>query len=157
MTDIPTRSDKHDVRHMFGPRPVGAVLAPVLKPAFRTRGPATGQIIADWPAIVGPLIARVTIPRRLAAGTLSIGCTGPVALELQHLADVLVARINTHVGQKLVQRLRFIQESFDAPPPARPRPAPADAAIRAVEQSVATLPEGGLRDALAALGRALIE
>jgi hypothetical protein len=160
MTETPkpqSTATQDAARHVYGPRPVGALLPAVIRPAFRNRAPATGQIIADWEAIVGPVIARVTMPRRLAAGTLSIGCNGPVALELQHLADMLVQRINTHVGQKLVQRLRFIQESLDSPPPVRLRPPPPDAALRAVDQSVATLPEGPLRDALAALGRALIE
>ncbi|MBV9783266.1 MAG: DUF721 domain-containing protein [Acidisphaera sp.] len=143
-------------RHVYGPRPVAAVLPAVLRPAFRRRAPAAAQVLADWETIVGPTLAAVAVPRRLAAGTLTIGCAGPVALELQHLADALIGRINTHLGRHLVQRLRFVQE---APTPAgkpvsarAPRPEVAQAA----EDRVSGLPQGELRDALAALGRAVL-
>ena len=77
-----------DKRHVYGPRPLGALRAGrSCAPAFRRRAPATAQVLADWAAIVGPAIAAVTTPRRLFAGTLAIGCAGPVAIELQHLAS----------------------------------------------------------------------
>ena len=74
-----------DERHVYGPRPVGALMPRLTRPAFRRRAPATAQVLADWSAIVGPAIAAVTTPRRLAAGTLTIACAGPIAMELQHL------------------------------------------------------------------------
>jgi hypothetical protein len=144
-------------RHTYGPRAISALLAPVLRPTWRKRSPATAQILADWHNIVGPAIARDTTPRRLAAGTLVIACNGPVAMELQHLSDALIARINTHVGNRVVLRLRFQQDSVetDRPPPA-PRPPPSAKALQAVENAVADLPDGPLRAALAALGRSVV-
>jgi hypothetical protein len=128
-----------------------------LRPTWRKRAPATVQIVADWHGIVGPAIARDTTPKRLSAGTLLISCNGPVAMELQHLSDALIARINTHVGNKVVQRLRFIQDGDESerPLPA-PRPQPNPAALKVVEDKVGDLPEGPLRDALIALGRAVV-
>src|SRR5260370_23329422 len=61
-----------DVRHIYGPRPVGALVPRLVRAAFRKRSPATAQVIADWEAIVGPMLAEVTTPRRLAAGTLTL-------------------------------------------------------------------------------------
>ena len=84
-------------------------------PAFRKRAPATAQLLADWPAIVGPALAAVTAPRRFASGTLAIACSGPIALELQHLAGELMARINAHLGRVTVTRLRFVQEPAALP------------------------------------------
>ena len=55
--------------------------------------------MADWPTIVGPAIAAVTMPRRLHGGTLTIACAGPIAMELQHLAREVIERINTHLGR----------------------------------------------------------
>jgi hypothetical protein len=146
-----------DARNVYGPRSIGALLAPVLRPTWRKRAPATAQIIADWHSIVGPAIARDTTPRRLSNGTLLISCNGPVAMELQHLSDALVARINTHVGHPVVQRLRFSQDATESDRPihAPPRP-PNPKALQAVEKAVSDLPEGPLRDALAALGRAVV-
>ena len=140
-------SDKS--RHVFGPRQLSAVLPPLVRPAYRKRSPATAQVLLDWALIVGPAIAAVTTPRKLFAGTLSIACIGPVAMELQHLAPTLIGRINAHMGQVVVSRLRFVQDlSATAPPPA-PRRLPASAAAA---RAVLDLPEGPLRDALQSLG-----
>jgi hypothetical protein len=139
-----------DKRHVYGPRALGAVVPAVVRPAFRRRAPATAQVLADWPAIVGPALAAVTVPRRLAGGTLTIGCAGPVALELQHLASTLIERINSQLGRPTVTQLRFVQQSMPAPPaPPPPRPA---AALRRLDH----LPEGPLREALERLGAAVL-
>lgn len=144
-----------DTRNVYGPRALGALLPALTRPAFRKRNPATAAILAEWENVVGTAIGGVSIPRRLSAGTLTIGCSGPIAMELQHLSAALRERINRHFGQDLVQRLRFVQE---APPviarlPAQPTPPPGlDAAV---EARLADMPPGPLRDALAALGRAV--
>jgi hypothetical protein len=141
---------------VYGSRPLGALLPRVVRPAFRSGGPATAQIMADWEAIVGPMLAAVSTPRRLAAGTLTIACAGPVAMELQYYATELISRINTNLGNTTVQALRFVQTTTVAPPAAAPpRPIPAGVAA-AAETAVAALPEGELRTALAALGRVVL-
>ena len=140
-------------RHVYGPRALAALVPGVTRPAYRRRAPAAAQLLADWAEIVGPGLARVAMPRRLTAGTLTLACAGPVALELQHLAGSLLERINTALGGTVVQRLRFTQDL--APParaPAAP-PAPDPAALAALEARLAGLPDGELRAALAALGR----
>jgi len=140
-------------RHVYGPRAVGALVPALVRPAFRKRAPATAQVLADWEAIVGPAIAAVTVPRKLFSGTLAIACSGPMAMELQHLGPQLMARINGHLGRVAVTRLRFVQDAPAAPP--RPRP-PRPAAVAQARAAVAGLPEGELRDALEALGRAVL-
>ncbi len=143
------------VRHVYGPRPVAALVPGVTRAAFRRRAPAAAQLLADWSLIVGPVLARATLPRRLAAGTLTIACAGPVALELQHLASALTERINTHLGGTVVQRLRFTQAT-EAAASRPPDPLPPDpAALAAIEVRLAGLSPGGLREALSALGRRL--
>jgi len=139
-------------RHIFGPRPVGALVPGLVRAAFK-RSPATAQVLADWEAIVGPMLAEATVPRKLAAGTLTLACAGPVALELQHFAPMLIERINTHLGRPAVERLRFVQVAPRHAPPPRPVPTTADPAA---ERAVAKLPPGPLRDALLALGRAVL-
>jgi hypothetical protein len=140
-------------RHIYGPRPVGALLPALVRPAFRKRAPATAQVLADWEAIVGPALAAVTTPRKLFSGTLAIACAGPVAMELQHLSEELMARINGHLGRVAVTRLRFIQ---DVPPPLPAPPPPRPQAREAARRAVASLPAGPLRDALEALGRVVL-
>ena len=146
-----------DARHVYGARPLGALVPRLTRPAFRRRAPATAQVLADWPSIVGPAIAAVTTPRRLVSGTLTIACAGPIAMELQYLGGELIGRINAHLGSRGRQRPALRADdrhggsgaAADAPPDRR-RSAP-----RPRRQSPA-LPEGELRTALAALARAVL-
>ena len=123
--------------------------------AFRKRSPAAAQLIADWPIIVGPELARSTAPKRLVRGVLTIGCAGPVAMELQYLAAELMNRINAHLGASVVTQLKFIQVSMNFPALRAPATV-APAIVAAAEAAVAHLPDGDLRTALAALGRAVL-
>ena len=132
----------------YGPKPLGALLPGVTRAAFRRRSPASAQVLADWPEIVGPVLAARCSPRRLAAGTLTLACEGPIALELQHVATALIERINTHLGGRVVERLRFQQEVLSRPPLVAPR-------ARAAPVEVPGLPEGSLREALGRLGGAM--
>ena len=141
-------------RFVYGPRPLAALVPALVRPAFRRRAPATAQVLADWGVIVGPAIAAITTPIKLSAGTLAIGCSGPVAMELAHLTDALLGRINGHLGQVVVQRLRLVQSARpvapEAPAPAR-RPA-----MAAARRAVHGMAEGELRDALERLGRVVL-
>lgn len=149
MTQEPGSNDADKARHPYGPRSIGALVATITRPAFKKRAPAAAQVVADWPLIVGPALAAATAPRRLSGGTLTLSCTGPIALELQHLSEQLVARINGHVGRIVVERLRFVQDAVSAPPPPTPKPR------RAKPMKVAGMAPGPLHDALVALGAAV--
>ncbi|HEY6430760.1 MAG TPA: DciA family protein [Acetobacteraceae bacterium] len=143
-------------RRVYGPQSLGGLLPRITRPAFRRHSPAAAQLMADWADIIGPALAAVTAPRRLVSGTLTLACSGPIALELQHLSTELIARLNGQLGSQTVHRLRFVQT---APPPAATAAAtrPVDpAAHRAAEASVAHLPAGPLREALANLGGAVL-
>ncbi|WP_415498186.1 DUF721 domain-containing protein [Acetobacter orientalis] len=137
-------------------RSLAALLPAVTAPAFRRRSPASVQVFTDWADIVGPAHAAVTTPSKLSAGTLTIACAGPVAMELQHLSDALVARINTWCGHGLVARLRFVQDPqagirLAAPkrlaPSLRPNP----------QCTVPDMEESPLRAALEALGARILQ
>ena len=151
MTQPRPAGKEQAARHVYGPRPIGALVPGVTRPAFRKQSPAAAQLLADWAIIVGPGLAGLAEPKRFQAGTLTIGCSGPVALELQHSTGVLIERINTHLGRPLVQRLRFVQQAVAAAAAVaarRPRSAPVP---------IEGLPEGPLRDALGALGAAVAD
>ncbi len=148
---IRDEGSKNDTaRNVWGPRPVGSLLPALTRPAFRRRSPAAAQLLTDWPAIIGPALAAVTMPRRLTGTTLTLACSGPIAMELQHMATELTARINGHLGRVVVERLRFVQEAL--PGPALP---PAAAAGASPPEPIADLPPGPLNDALARLGQTL--
>ena len=136
----------------LGLRSVSALLPRVTRPAFKKRSPAAAQLIADWPAVVGPVMAAQTLPRGLTGGTLTIACSGPVAMELQHLAPQLISRINMAMGQGLVERLRFVQATLKAPPRPAPKPKPVDLPQH-VTASLEEVADPDLREALARLAQ----
>lgn len=145
--------DDGDRRFLGGPRPLGALVPALTRPAFRRKSPAGAQIMADWPELVGPALAAVTQPVRLSSGTLTLACSGPVAMELQHLAPQLAGRINAALGRVAVERFRFVQR---APAGALPRPAPSPtpAPLPArVESALAGIASPELREALARMAR----
>jgi hypothetical protein len=155
-------SDRRDERrYRGGPVAVAGLIGTVTRPLMRGRQAAAARLALDWPQVVGPALAAVTAPERLTGaaggGTLTIRASGPMALELAHLAPELIARINAHLGREAVTRLKFSADGRRAAPPALappmplPRPPPREAARKA-ETAVADLPDGPLKDALARLG-----
>lgn len=110
--------------------------------------------MADWPAVIGPALSGVTTPQKLSGGTLTLACSGPVAMELTHLAPQIIQRINAHLGRQAVERLRIVQHR---PTPARPAPAakakPAAPLPPRIQASLDQVADEGLREALARLAR----
>ena len=145
--------DSEDPRFVWGPRALGALIPSLTRPVFRKKSPAGALLMADWAEVVGPSLAAVTCPKRVSGGTLTIGCVGPVAMELTHLAPELIARINGHVGKPLVERLRFVQQAAGSIAPARPKPRPEVTLPPRVEAAMESLPPGELREALAKLAQ----
>ena len=101
--------------------------------------------MSDWVAIVGPDLASRTMPRKFAAGVLTLGCDGPTALELQHVATRLAERINVQLGEAQVRQVRFVHETVAAPAPRR----------RLTPRVPDNLPEGDLATSLARLAAAI--
>jgi hypothetical protein len=141
-------------RFVYGPRPLGAVVPTITRQTSRKHNPAAAQIVADWEIIVGPKVAAMTVPRRLDRGVLTIACAGPAAMDLHYMGIEVINRINTHLGGQPVHTLKFTQAGMPRKPPPN-RPSPPEAILEA-QAAVADLPDGDLKDALAALGRVVI-
>ena len=101
------------------------------------------------PSSQGPDLSARAAPVKFAGGTLTLGCTAPTSMELQLLAPQIIARLNLALGQNMIERLRFVQQT-----PALAAPG----AARLSAQPVAlpeNLPEGPLGEALARLYQGL--
>lgn len=97
-------------------RPVGSLVGAALRPALRARGFAAADIIGRWPAIVGDLLAQHTAPERLTwpsaesgGATLRIRVAPGFAPQVQHLAHLIIERINTFFGYRALARLTLVQ------------------------------------------------
>jgi hypothetical protein len=135
-----------------GPQELGALIPRLTRPAFRKRSPDAAQILADWPQVVGPEIARMAEPVRISAGTLTLACTGPAAMELGMGAPALIQRINAHLGRIAVRKLAFVQRAprVEAARPKRPAPGPLPPRV---EKSLEAVPGEELRLALERLAQ----
>lgn len=149
-----------EVPRSFTMRPIGGLIARVTRAGFRRRAPAGAQIMMDWMEIMGPVLGSRTHPQKLSAGTLTIACQGPVAMELQHLAPQLIARLNSHVGSygdgALIKRLRFVQQATVLPPPGSRAAGPARPRADGPSPPVEGIDSPPLRDALERLGKAVL-
>ena len=97
-------------------RVAGSLVGALTKKALGKRGFASAAIITDWATIVGPDLAKHTRPQKLTfpkgkrdGGTVHILTSGPMALQLQHLAPMVVDRINSFFGYGAVAEIRLVQ------------------------------------------------
>jgi len=147
-TGSDTHSDEAFERRSFVTRGIAELVPVLTRAAYKKKSPAGALLMSDWASIVGPRLAEETEPRRLSGTQLTIACSGPMAIELQHLSGTLIERINTHAGRPLVERLRFVQAPVTAP-----RLAVARQAVS--PEPVAGIEPGALNDALARLRAAM--
>jgi len=145
---LPPKAEPAGPARNYAPRGIAALLAPVVRPTFRKRAPAAAHLLADWESLAGPQLAARATPVKFAGGTLTLACTGPAAMELQHMAPQIISRLNQAVGQAMVERLRFEQVSATDSKATMHRAA-------FLTAPPANLPEGPLGEALAKLYQGL--
>ncbi|HYM31089.1 MAG TPA: DciA family protein [Candidatus Cybelea sp.] len=143
-------------------RALAGEIAKLTRPAMKRRGFFQGDVLTRWPVIVGEELAKASCPEKLmfptgesTGATLQVRVSGGFALEMQHLANLVVERINTFYGFRAVERLRLVQGPLPVRKRAGRRPARDLTAAEeaAIEAAVAKLDDPGLRLALHALGR----
>lgn len=156
---------------MARPKPLAELIDSCIGPAFAAQGFASTDILAAWPEIVGERLARFCRPAKLEwprrrrsaedgggpePGTLIVRVEGVFALELQHLAPVVVQRINAHYGWACVGKIVLKQD--------RVGQRGAAGAVRGIDparrgevaKAVATIEDAPLREALDRLGVAAV-
>lgn len=154
-----------------GARPLADLVGRVLAPACRRRGFATADLIAHWPDIVGPAYGETTAPDRLSwprrpvgvddddhePATLTVRCSGAIALRLTHELPQVVERINMFFGYRAVGRIKVVQLPIPSVGRrARPRIAAVPPAKEAeIAATAAGIADDGLRSAVERLGRAV--
>jgi hypothetical protein len=154
-------------------RPLAQFMPEIIGEALAARGLSKASLIADWPAIVGEAIAGYTRPIELkwpprpakrdpdapsGPATLVLRVDGAFALEAQHSAGIIVARVNAHLGWRCVERIAFRQGAL---PPRKekraPTPAPSAEAMAAANRAAAAIEDEALREALTNLGARAID
>ena len=148
------------------PKPLAEFVANSLGEIFARQGFAASELVTHWPEIVGEEIAAHAEPLKLQwprtndgdgtePATLVLRVEGPAAIEIQHLAPVILERVNRFLGWRAVGKLSLRQAPLARRPP-RPRPAaPSDAETSAIAATLGAIEDQDLRAALARLGAAV--
>ena len=162
-------SDKPPLKRVT--RPLAELVEGCIAPVLAAQGFAASDIVVGWPEIVGARLApfcepvKVQWPRRPGGpdmpsdpATLVVRVESAFALEVQHLAPVIIERVNARYGWRCIGRLTFRQGPVGrdrGPTPARHDPSPESVAKAAA--AIGSFENEGLRDALARLGAGIAE
>jgi hypothetical protein len=151
------------------PQPLADLIGPCLGPSLAAQGFAAADVIVAWPEIVGERLAAFSQPLRLERrrprdpdaprepGTLVVRVESAFALDLQHLAPVVIERVNAHYGWRCVGRLVLKQGPVRRAEKHRPAPPPLSEGARSrVAAAVAPVASDTLRAALDRLGAAVL-
>ena len=108
-------------------------LATLAAPAFKRFGFVQSAVVSRWREIVGERYGKVSSPESIrfpagkkSGGTLTLLVEGAHAPLIQHLAPMIIERVNRFFGYPAVARIAFRQGAAAAatPRPVRPAPAP---------------------------------
>lgn len=151
-------------------RPLADLVDKTIEPALARQGFGESQIILHWDEIVGERLAAATEPlalkwrprsqgsRQFSPATLMIRVESGFALELQHLAPVVIERVNAYLGFACIERIALRQGPLCRKDQGSRRSAgPSPAAVAKAAALVKDMAETPLREALARLGAQVIE
>jgi hypothetical protein len=147
-----------------GARPLADLATGLLAQSFRKQGFASSELIVRWETIVGSEVALHAEPLKIQwprgsegenhePGTLVLRVEGPAAIEIQHMSQVILERVNRYFGWAAIDRIAIRQ----APLRGLPRKPDRTLDPLAIQQVADTLPDvdEGLKMALARLGAAV--
>jgi len=119
-------------------RAAGDLVGEVGGQSFRRFGFVQSSIVSRWSEIVGERYAKVSLPESLrfppgrkGGGALTLLVDGAHAPLLQHLAPIIMERVNRFFGYEAVNRVIFKQGR-----PVAPAPAPKRAELRPVPKEI---------------------
>lgn len=147
-----------------GFRAIGGLAQRLTSGIAKGRGASIARLRAEWTAIVGPDLARITQPEALLAGrgaraggkglgkALRLRVPGASALEIQHKTGQLVERVNAYFGHKMIDDIRLVQGPMAVRPAPKATPVPDPATVTRVAERAASVKDPELRAALTRLG-----
>ena len=154
-------------------KPLADFIDKCLGPSLAAQGFAASDVIVAWPEIVGERLSAFTQPlkiewkRRAQSGdpdarpepaALVMRVESAFALEVQHLAPLIVERVNSHYGWRCVGRIVIKQGPVRRAEAALRAPAPSlsEPERERIVAAVDPVADEGLKAALARLGTAIL-
>ena len=122
------------------------------------QGISIARLRAEWTAIVGRDLARISQPDALLSSRgrsgkiLRLRVPGAAALEVQNMSGQVVERVNGFFGHKMIDDIRLVQGALSARPSPPVIPAPSKTQVAQAAGRVAAVQDPDLRAVLARLG-----
>ncbi len=89
---------------------IGSIIGDVIKKSNMERKLNISKIFNHWKDIVGSEIYKKSKPERIAGGILYVRVSTSIwANELSLMSDKLIEKINSFIGEKVVESIRFRQ------------------------------------------------
>ena len=146
-------------------KPLRDLVPKIVGETFARQGFASAELVTRWTDIVGVEIAAHSEPMKIQwtrpadgeerePGTLVLRVEGPVAVEIQHLGEVICERVNRFLGWRAVARLALRQAPLRRGERKVRRDLDPAVATR-VAQTLSNIRDDDLKNALARLGAAI--
>jgi len=157
------------LRPMFLPRTIATAIDKIAREALGKDWSLYAVLLEHWPEIVGPEYARLTTPVKItfpprqreakrAGGTLVIRIPKGLAMEFTFKIGQIRARITDYFGYEPISKIMF-ESSYAAPDHAGANDLiePDPEAIASIHEASNDIDDQELRDAIAALGEAILK
>ncbi|MCX8505197.1 MAG: DciA family protein [Alphaproteobacteria bacterium] len=142
---------------------INQFLESALQKSLKRQGFTVYGVVADWEKIVGPVLARYSLPARVRRApdgenaSLEIKIAAGIGLEFQHFQPQLIERVNQYYGFRAITRLQ-LRQGFVPPPKQTSPPAPKKIALPPeILAEIDKISHKELRQALLDLGSAIYQ
>ena len=140
---------------------MGKVIRPLSKKFGGKAGASAAALSKHWPQIVGARWAKISSPVKFTGGkdgrTLVINAPGAAATLIMSASGPIIERLNGHLGEGYVTRLRVIQTKMNASVKtsiAKRGLSPREETQ--LQEGLSNIENDGLRQALEKLGRGVL-
>lgn len=147
-------------------KPLSALLGGVFADAYAKQGFASRELVTRWAEIAGTQVAQFSEPLKIQwprpvegqpqqAATLILRVEGPMALEIQHMSDIILEKVNRFFGWNAVGKLALRQAPLSRAA-VRRKIKPIDpATVARIAETLPQVEDEALKAALAKLGAAI--
>lgn len=161
MSKPPPKPAKPDRPRGGRARSAGELVGDVGGPAFKRFGFVQSSIVSRWPEIVGPRYAKVSSPEsirfphgRKTGGILTLLVQGAHAPLMQHLAPLIIERVNRFFGYEAVAKVGY-RQGAPLPQPAAPKRPELRPVPREIGEGLREIADPELRACLESLAASL--
>ena len=147
-------------------KPLSALLGGVFADAYAKQGFASRELVTRWAEIAGTQVANFSEPLKIQwprpvegqpqqGATLILRVEGPMALEIQHMSDTILEKVNRFFGWNAVGKIALRQAPLSRPQAKRTIKPIDPAAVARIAATLPDLEDAALKEALARLGAAI--